>query len=132
MLHKVNVIKIFSGLLLIFCWVGCKNKTIIKEKEIVKTPEKMDDQVADNIKAVLLFAKGNNGTINDSVRLAEFQIVNSFYEHNDFKGIWSKMEKWNPVADSMFEFIKNSKYYGLYPEDYHYNELDSLRSKILR
>ena len=129
MLHKVNVIKFFSIILLIFCWVGCKNK--IKEKEIVKAPEKMDDQVSDNIKAVLLFAKGNKGTINDSVRLSEFQIVNSFYEQNNFKGVWSKMEKWNPVADSMFEFIKNSKYYGLYPEDYHFHELESLRTKIL-
>ncbi|HET7118951.1 MAG TPA: L,D-transpeptidase family protein [Hanamia sp.] len=117
-------------MLLIFCWVGCKNRTVIKKKEIVKVPEKMDDQVSDNIKTFLLFAKENKGAINDSVKLAQWQLVNSFYEQNDFKGIWSKEENWKPAADSMFEFIKNSKYYGLYPEDYHYRELDSLRSRI--
>lgn len=132
MLRKVNVIKFFSGLLLVFCWVGCKNKVVIKKKEIVKAPEKMDDQVSDNIKAFLLFAKENKGVINDSVKLAQFQLVNSYYGQNNFRGIWSKEETWNPVADSMFEFIKNSKYYGLYPEDYHFRELDSLRSRIER
>ncbi len=30
----------------------------------------------------------------------------------------------------MFEFIKNSMYYGLYPEDYHFSELQKIRSKI--
>jgi murein L,D-transpeptidase YcbB/YkuD len=131
MLPKVNLIKFLLGLILIFCWAGCKNRTIIKKEEIVKVPEKMDDQVSDNIKAFLLFAKENKGDIIDSIKLAQWKLVNSFYEQNNFKGIWSKEETWKPVADSMFEFIKNSKYYGLYPEDYHFQELDSLRSKIL-
>lgn len=130
MLLRVNVLKYILGLLLISICFGCNTHSEIKEKEIVKTPEKMDDQVSDNIKSVLLFAKDNNGKISDSLRLAEFQIVSSFYEKNNFRGIWSKEENWNPVADSMFQFIKNSKYYGLYPEDYHYRELDSLRTRI--
>ena len=130
MLLTVNIIKKISGILLIFCWLGCNSHTKIKEKEIVKAPEKMDDQISDNIKSVLRFAKENNGKISDSLKLAEWQIVNSFYEKNKFRGIWSKEENWNPVADSMFQFIKNSKHYGLYPEDYHYRELDSLRTRI--
>lgn len=130
MLRKVNVIKFFSGLLLVFCWIGCKTKVVIKKAVIVKVPEKMDDQVSDNIKAFLLYAKDNKGAINDAVKLSQFQLVNSYYEQNNFRGIWSKEEIWNPVADSMFEFIKNCKYYGLYPEDYHFKELDSLRSRI--
>ena len=56
--------------------------------------------------------------------------MNSFYEKNNYEGIWSREESWKPLADSMFQFIKNSRYYGLYPEDYHYRELDSFRSKI--
>lgn len=130
MLLKVNIIKKLSILFLFICWLGCNTHTEIKKKEIVKVPEKMDDQVSDNIKSVLHFAKENNGKISDSLRLAQFQIVNAFYDKNDFKSIWSKEENWNPIADSMFEFIKNAKYYGLYPEDYHYHELDSLRRRI--
>jgi len=130
MLRKANFIKLFSTVLLFFCFFSCKNNHSIKEKEIVKAPEKMDDQIADNIKAVLLFANTSNGIIYDSTRLSELNLLNSFYEKNNYQGIWSKKETWNPIADSMFEFIKNSRYYGLYPEDYHYRELDTLRKQI--
>ncbi len=130
MLLKVNIIKKISILFLFFCWLGCNTHTEIKEKEIVKVPEKMDDQVSDNIKSVLRFATENNGKINSALKLDQFKIVNAFYDKHDFKSIWSTEENWNSLADSMFEFIKNSKYYGLYPEDYHYHELDSLRNRI--
>ena len=130
MLYKATIVKLFSGLLLLYMVCGCKNHDAVKEKEIVKTPEQMDDQVAENIQSVLVFANAHNGLINDSIQLSQFQLVNSFYQKNNFRGIWSNKESWKPVADSMFSFIKNSKYYGLYPEDYHYNELNSLRLKI--
>jgi hypothetical protein len=99
---------------------GCRENHPAKEKEIVQTPEEMDGQVSDNLKAVLLFAKENDSKINDSTRLSQFNLVNHFYEENNFKSIWNSKETWLPVADSMFLFIKNSKYYGLYPQDYHF------------
>ncbi len=101
------------------------------EKEIVKKPEDMDDQIADNIKAVLQSAKDNNGKINDSVKLSLLGIVDSYYDQNDYHNIWSKKEKWMPLADSMFDFIKTSKYYGLYPSDYHFKDLVALRQKLI-
>jgi hypothetical protein len=52
MLSKANFIRIFSTGLLFFCFFSCKNNHSVKEKEIVKAPEKMDDQIADNINAV--------------------------------------------------------------------------------
>ncbi|MEO9099509.1 MAG: L,D-transpeptidase family protein [Ginsengibacter sp.] len=128
--HKLKFIKIVLFLLLIFCCYQCNNHKTIKEKEIVKAPEKMDDQISDNIKSVLDFATTSNGKINDSVQLSQFKLVNTFYTNSDFKGVWSTAERWKPVADSMYEFIKKSKYYGLYPEDYHFNELQKLRLKI--
>jgi murein L,D-transpeptidase YcbB/YkuD len=130
MLHKMNVIKFISILFFLCFYIGCKNNPTVKEKEIVDVPEKMDDQISDNIKAILIFAKESNGVISDSTKISLFNLVNSFYEKNNYEGIWSREESWKPLADSMFQFIKNSRYFGLYPEDYHYRELDSLRSKI--
>lgn len=130
MLHKLNSIKILFILITLGCFGACNNHKTIKQKEIVNVPEKMDDQISDNIKSVLDFASTSNGMINDSVQLVQLKFVNAFYSKNDFKGVWSKTETWNPIADSMFQFIKNSKYYGLYPGDYHFNELKNLRSKI--
>ena len=126
----MNFVKFISSFLIVFFMIGCKSNHTVKEKEIVMTPERMDDQISDNIKSVLSFAKKSDGIINDSLRLSLFNIVNSMYEKNNFHGIWSSKENWKPLADSMFQFITNAKYYGLYPEDYHFKELDSLRLKI--
>ncbi len=109
---------------------ACNSHKTIKQKEIVKAPEKMDEQVSDNIKSVLDYAASSGGKINDSVQLSQFNLVNNFYTSNNFSGVWSKTEKWNSIADSMFDFIKNSMTYGLYPEDYHFSALQKIRSKI--
>lgn len=132
MAGKFGSIKFCLIAFLICLVAACRQNEPVKKKEIVKVPEKMDDQISDNIKASLNFAGTSNGLINDSIRLAEYKLVNDFYEKNNFQGIWSKTEVWNPIADSMLEFIKQSKYYGLYPEDYHFQNLDSLRTQILR
>jgi murein L,D-transpeptidase YcbB/YkuD len=130
MLRKVNLANVFLFALIVGCCFSCRQKHAAEEKAIVQTPEEMDAKVADNIKAVLTFAKSNDGKINDSITLSLYDIVTSFYQQEDFKGIWSSKEKWMPLADSMFSFIKNARYYGLYPEDYHYSELDMLRNRI--
>lgn len=131
MLLKTNLLYVILMLMSLGYLVSCKNKHPAVKKEIVKQPEDMDDQVADNIKAVLEYAKDNNGKINDSIKLSLQGVVTAFYDQNDYHGIWSKKEKWVPLADSMFDFIQNAKYYGLYPSDYHFKELKSLRKKLI-
>ncbi|MGN6249729.1 MAG: L,D-transpeptidase family protein [Ginsengibacter sp.] len=130
MLHKLNPIKILLIFLIVAISHGCQEHKKIKEKEIVKAPEKMDDQISDNIRSVLDFASTSGGKINDSIQLAQLKLVNEFYKKYNFQVTWSKTEQWNPVADSMFRFIRYAKYYGLYPEDYHFEELKRLRAKI--
>lgn len=130
MKDKPNLIKIAAFLFLMFFWLGCKNHKPVKEKEIVNLPEKMDEQVSENLKSYLSFAQGNNGVVNDSLKLKRFDLVNTFYEQGGFRGLWSKAENWNRAADSLFYLIKNARDNGLYPQDYHYKELNFLRSKI--
>ena len=131
MLLKTNLIYVFFTLI-IMCFVfSCRSKHPAIKKEIVKKPEEMDDQISDNIKAVLQFAKDNNGKINDSIKLYLTDVVVAFYDKNDYHNVWSKKEKWVPLADSMIDFIQSSKYYGLYPEDYHFNELTAIRKKLI-
>ncbi len=131
MLLKTNLIYVFFPLI-IMCFVfSCRSKHPAIKKEIVKKPEEMDDQISDNLKAVLQFAKDNNGKINDSNKLYLTDVVVAFYDKNDYRNVWSKKEKWMPLADSMIDFIQSSKYYGLYPEDYHFNELTAIRKKLI-
>jgi murein L,D-transpeptidase YcbB/YkuD len=129
MLNKFKFINILCLSLAVVLF-ACNSHKTIKQKEIVKAPEKMDEQVSDNIKSVLDYAASSGGKINDSVQLSQFNLVNNFYTSNNFSGVWSKTEKWNSIADSMFDFIKNSMTYGLYPEDYHFSALQKIRSKI--
>jgi L,D-transpeptidase YcbB len=133
MLRTANLICVFLIISTISCLVCCKNRhvAIAPEKEIVKKPEEMDDQIADNIKAVLQFAKDNNGKINNSITLSLAGVVGSYYDQNDYHNIWSRKERWMPLADSLFSFIETSKYYGLYPLDYHFKDLTALRQKLI-
>ena len=131
MLRKANLIGVFLLIGTICCLVHCKSRHAAPEKEIVKKPEEMDDKITDNIKTVLQFAKDNSGKMSDSLKLSLREIVSAYYLQNDYHNIWSKKEKWMPLADSMFNFINTSKYYGLYPSDYHFNDLIALRQKLI-
>ncbi len=130
-MKREHLIYIFFVLLIMINGISCRNSSTPAEKEIVKKPEEMDDQVADNLKSVLEYAKENNGKISDSLKLSLHHIVHSFYEENEYRNLWSKKEHWMPLADSMFDFIEKSKYYGLYPNDYHFTDLAALRKKFI-
>lgn len=109
---------------------SCTNHTAPAKKEIVIKTEEMDDKITDNIKSVLEYGNDNDGMIDDTIKLSLHHIVYSFYIENEYHNLWSKKEHWNSLADSMFEFIENSKYYGLYANDYHFKNLSLLRERF--
>ncbi|HUR67232.1 MAG TPA: L,D-transpeptidase family protein [Chitinophagaceae bacterium] len=43
--------------------------------------------------------------------------------------IWSDKEEWKPVSDSLYELILHAQLYGLFPEDYHAEELKVLQRR---
>ena len=77
MLRRANVIGVFLISITVCYMVCCKNRHVAPEKEIVQKPEEMDDQIRDNIKVLLEFAKDNKGKLNDSVKLFLFEIKQS-------------------------------------------------------
>ena len=130
MLTRLNVIKVSIILLMVFCFGSCQDKHAAKEEEIVETPGQMNARVSENIKAVLLYALDHQGEINDSIRLRQSSIVDAGYSQNNYQRIWSDHNSFMPQAISMIDFIKHAKYYGLYPEDYHFSGIMSLYEKI--
>ncbi len=110
---------------------GCNNGTPRKpEAKIVSSPEKMDKKASEVITGALAFALQNNGKIDDTIRLKYVAAVNQYYTKNDFSNIWSHKEKWDPLADSMLQFIQEAALSGLYPNDYHFSDLQSLKTKL--
>lgn len=124
--------KFFNIALLMVCLLAsCKTKHAAIQPQLVATPAEMDQHVAENVKDVLDYALDNNGKINDSIKLMLTPVVNSFYAQNEYKNVWSNNEVWQPLADSLYNFIANSSLYGLYPSDYHFRELQNLKNKLV-
>ena len=119
--------------LYIVCWIfilSCNNASQPGERKIVSDPAKMDQETSKSIQKALAYAMEHNGKIEDSIHLKLPVLVNDFYDQNDYSNIWSHKEKWQPLADTLLSFIENSELYGLFPKDYHFRNLTSLKNKL--
>jgi L,D-transpeptidase YcbB len=117
-------------ILLLFI-VACNNNTAgTNDSKVVKDPEDMNDKTAEIIKTVLETALKNDGKIDDTIRLHLAAAVNSFYSGNNYAPVWSSKEQWLPVADSLHNLIAGAELEGLFPRDYHYKNLMSLKATL--
>ena len=109
---------------------SCKEQHAASVAQLVDKPAEMDAAVDQNIKAVLQYAVNNGGKINDSIKLNALPVVDMYYQQDEYKNVWSRNEEWDPLADSMYSFIAQAEYYGLFPSDYHYKELTDLKKQM--
>ena len=130
MLRKLNLHHIFFLLIIILAGNSCRQGHSADKPKVITTPEQMEGVISEDIKEVLLFAGGNKGKINDSIQLKYYELVKAFYESNGYKNIWSKRGKWLHVSDSMFHFLIHASDVGLFQEDYHFKDLESIHLKL--
>ncbi|HEX4958041.1 MAG TPA: L,D-transpeptidase family protein [Lacibacter sp.] len=114
-------------LFFVISMAACTNEGTQKETEIIEEPEQMDKAVSRNLHAFLDDLNEKNGQLDDSTKLLSMQAVYEFYKEAGYKGAWSNMEQLIPAADSMLLFLKDARFYGLFPEDYHYPQLRFLQ-----
>jgi L,D-transpeptidase YcbB len=110
--------------------ISCNSSSNPKENTITTTIERMDKKTAESVSESLAFALKNNGKIDDSIRLSFTSITDSFYKTVDYKAVWSDDEKWQPLADTLFNFIADAGQQGLFANDYHFYFLKSLKNKL--
>ena len=110
--------------------ISCNSADKPKDKEIVDDPKQMDKTASENIKEAIGFALNNNSKVDDSIHLNLAAIVDSFYAAEDYQPVWSTKEVWKPLADTLFEFITHAELEGLFPKDYHFKNLSSLKNKL--
>ncbi|MGG9964435.1 L,D-transpeptidase family protein [Ferruginibacter sp. SUN106] len=110
--------------------ISCNSSDAPKDKEIVADPKQMDKKASENIRAVLEFALGNDGKVDDSIRLHLATITSDFYAAEEYQPVWSSKENWQPLADTLFQFITNAEQNGLFPKDYHLKNLKALKNKL--
>jgi L,D-transpeptidase YcbB len=108
-------------------FAACNNSNPPPQTDIAATPEELDPKVTEVLQSSVKFAMGNNGVLVDSTQLDNINLVEQVYQKKSYKAVWSEKEQWKPLADSMFEFIENAKLYGLFPHDYHFASLDTIK-----
>jgi L,D-transpeptidase YcbB len=101
------------------------------ENNIVYNPAKLAENTAGDIHQILDYLKTHQDRLNDSVEIRYSGLMDSLYEANDYKPIWLRQDKSVPEANSFVNLIQNSRLWGLFPNDYHYNMLSFINRAFL-
>lgn len=123
---RISVILLGAALLLF----GCKEKKSIGKKQLVQQPAQIDESATEIIQGTISdFLQGTNPKAN-FLDLSTIRHVKFIYKENNFLPLWSHDGKWTKGSDSLFSFIHNAAYHGLFPEDYHHKRITELRSLL--
>ena len=114
----------FVFTMLFFLW-SCKTKTV-DQPQIVKGPEKVSKSVNEIIGEFIQSAKTNNNKLHDSTELMQVSTLEFIYSHRNNEPLWSIRQNWLRIGDSLNTFIRNAKEWGLFPENYHLKEIDTI------
>jgi L,D-transpeptidase YcbB len=111
-------------LITVIFFTACKNKgERIPEKDIIVNPAKLSENTAEDIRHTLDYLKLHQNKLNDSVEIGYTLLIDSFYEANQYLPVWFRNDKTIPEGTAFVNLIENSRLWGLFPNDYHYNML---------
>lgn len=123
-LHFIGI----SLSLLVF--TGCSNKSK-KGDNIASNPQELQEKTSYLVRSFIGIAAAKNGQLEDStILLSQARIAKLLYEKKSFEPLWCQKEEWLPTGDSLFSFIESSQLFGLFPEDYHIEQLKDIRQKF--
>ncbi len=105
-------------------FIQCKNYgDRVPEKHIVANPVKLAESVTEDIHHTIEYLIAHQNRLNDSVEIAFTLLMDSLYSSNEYQPIWFRSERTTPEGNSFINLIQNSRLWGLFPNDYHYNIL---------
>jgi L,D-transpeptidase YcbB len=105
-------------------FVQCKYKgDKAPEKDIVINPAELTESTTEDIHHTLEFLKSHEGNLNDSVHINFVNLLDSIYDAGQYKPVWFRQDKTTPEGSSFINLIQNSRLWGLFPNDYHFNML---------
>ena len=133
MYHRNAHFTYFVIIVLCLYCLSCSNsgnKDVTTEKKLVTNPNEMDKVTTDNIKEALVYTLKNAGKMDDSITLKLIKTVDAFYKSKNYEPVWSTKATWKPLADSLFSFLENAELQGLFSNEYHNKNLQSLKKKL--
>src|ERR1051326_6593615 len=121
---------LWSVIVLFYFFSSCHNSPAKPPKqEIVNTPEQMREKIPDVIRKIIGQITDNAGKM-DSIPILQTDVLKYLYDETDNEAKWSREAKWTPAGDSLIRFIKNSRLYGLFPDDYHLESISLISEKF--
>lgn len=109
---------------------ACNSTPKPVEAVMVEDPEKMDKQISRGIEQLMDYAVLKKGKLDDSYSLKLTTLVNDFYKDHSFNNVWSNNKHWKPLADSLIAFERKAVLYGLFPADYQYAKMRTVKKLI--
>jgi L,D-transpeptidase YcbB len=126
----------YRGAFLFFCLVilftlfsSCNNEDKKEQVKnvVVKKPEDVNKTTLEAYKQIL------KKKINDTLLVydGDTLVTLTFFDNikRDKEILFFDKGKLTPLGDTIYYFVKNARYYGLYPQDYHARKLDTLLPK---
>jgi murein L,D-transpeptidase YcbB/YkuD len=96
----------------------------------VESPEAINAKAEELIRGTLKDILQNDRELPDSFKIRNASTVQYLYDQNSFQPLWSSRGNFISNADSLFEFIRNARSYGLFPEDYYFTRLSTLKMQL--
>lgn len=130
--RKLSIALHLNALLFLAVLFSCNGRNAKPPgSDIASTPEELSVKIEDILKEELDYAEQNEGRIDDSVVLRQPELLRAIYKKNGYAGLWSRDARWQPEGDSLVDFISHCRLYGLFPSDYHFIPIQSIRQQIM-
>ncbi len=110
---------------------ACHNKSRIITDTIARSPQELQEKATNIIRQEIDEAINYKGRLEDSTQLSQPRLTKILYEKNSYVPVWSNKEEWLAAGDTLYQFIKTSQHFGLFPEDYHVKELAAIRQQFI-
>jgi len=124
-------ISLALAVILFFALASCNDEQKdVSDKEIVESPEQINARAEEVIRGTLREILQNDKDLPDSFKVKNASILQYLYDQNSFAPVWSSKGNFTPAANSLFSFINRSMEWGLFPQDYYFDRLASLRFQL--
>jgi murein L,D-transpeptidase YcbB/YkuD len=129
-MRQHTIYSLLTTVILCLLLLSCGGKKKI-QPEIVSNPEQMDEKVTELMSDYISIAIQDKNLLNDSIVMNKPEEVELIYADKNNEPIWSSKQNWLRVGDTLLDFIRNAKQWGLFPENYHFKNLDSIRKLFI-
>lgn len=109
---------------------SCNNRPAVPEREIVASPQEINESAEDIIKNTIEELLENPAKLPDSVKLKNADLLKTLYNRSNYGLLWSSEAAFKREADSLYKLIDSCRSYGLFPSDYYTDKLKALRTQL--